>query len=623
MFAVRYLNGDVIDTAKSVSSVLGDVVHKALQAYLGGEENIPTPADEGEAIKHGYERGKWHLDQYADGFIHYSSTIKDRQTLEEKYSFVYFEYIKDYNYQKRAKETLIIEKKLKHKVDVNGQELPIPLVCYNDVVYRDFKGRVCIDDHKITGKYSDEDKIDGAKLIQAAVSYFTVEKELGEKPYQITFRECKSSKNSDGTPQTREYTIVYEDVPLLFEFFFRLYQDVTDSLLGKVVYLPNLSAMFDNEVSLLAYIYRLDNADERDKAFKRMKVENITEFLKKKIQKDGSMKKYLETVTKQFISAKTLNYKTMKTEDRIKMKLAEHGIALDFDSKVLGYNVTLYRFEPSIGIKMSRIDGYVKDIEQVVGVSGIRILAPIPNSSLVGFEVPNEKRTFPEEKSRRDGFNLAMGVDITGKVVRLDIREAPHLLVAGTTGSGKSVFLNSLISQIKNIPNSALMLFDPKMVELAQYKKDAVVYSSDSRIILEHTNSLIQKMNRRYSEMQKMGIKNINEANDLDYIFVVIDEYGDLRASTFGKQIRENLLILAQKARACGIHIILATQRPSVKVIDGDIKANFNCRVCFRVATQVDSQVVLDEKGAEKLLGKGDLLLKTNDGITRLQGYKN
>lgn len=635
MFKIEYLNHDRIDTTTNASSVLGSAVHKGLQAYLGGEPDQVTPADEGEAIKFGHDWGLQYLTAYSEGFVKYSKqAIPDRQTLMEKYAYCYFGYIKEFNYAKIAKRVLMVEKKMEHYIEVDGQYMPIKLKGYADFVYEDHEDRICIVDHKIVGKYSDVDSIDGSKLLQAAFMYFLVYKETGKQPYSMTYREFKHVPNADKSPQTREYTIVFKEVPMMFEFFFRLYQDITNSLMGQDVYLPNLNAMFDKEVSIMAYIYRLDVQEERNKAFKQMKVDNLTDFLKKKIQNTGSMKKYLETVQKTFISAKSLNYKDMTTEERIKMKLAEFGLGMDFDSKIVGGAVTLYKYEPSIGLKMSKIEGYVKDVEQAVEVSGIRVLAPIPNSGLIGFEVPNTDRTFPTEAASNLGFSLAMGTDIMGNVMYMDLRDAPHTLIAGATGSGKSVCLNSIIKQLQKVNGAHMHLFDPKMVELAPYRgtTNVKMYESDPERILGALEQLVCEMNKRYEALQAQGKRNV-EGMGIPYIFAIIDEYGDLvnqkgmiktpdgERISVSMEIRRVVLLLAQKARAAGIHLILTTQRPSVKIIDGDIKANFPTRIAFRVATSTDSMVIIDQQGAEKLLGKGDMLVSTSEGITRLQGY--
>ena len=621
MFKVNYINGDQIETTSSPTNVLGKAMHKALETYLGGNPDVPVPADDGEAIKLAHEVGLKYLQGYSDGFIGYNTVVASREKLNERFAFAFFGYIKEFNYQKYVKEVVLVEKMLKHKVEVDGKVLPVPLKGSADLVYRDLKDRLIIRDHKFTSKFSDPEAIDGAKLIQAAFNYFLVAAETGEKPYSMVYAEFKITPNQDKSPQIREFEIVFEEHPLIFEFFFRYYYDVTDALLGKQVFVPNVYAMYDKEVSILAYIHRLDLNEEREKAFKQMKVDNITDFLKKRIMKDGAMKKYLETVSTKFVSAETLNYKDMTTEEKIKMKLAEHGLAVEFHSKVRGNSVELYRYEPSVGLKMTKIVSYLKDIEQVVEKSGIRVLAPIPNSGLVGFEVPLDERTFPTAPSAQ-GFNLAIGQTIMGEPRRFDVRQAPHMLVAGSSGSGKSVFLNAIIKQLLTIPRVELHLFDPKQVELFQFdgEKKVVEYQSHHAAIAISLEALVEEMEERYKTLKEAGARNIEQVSNMRYKFVIIDEFADLgMKTTIGSLIQ----LLAQKGRACGIHLIIATQRASTHVISGDIKVNFPTRVVFRMSKSIDSRVMLDEDGAEKLLGKGDMLFASDAGLERLQGFSS
>ena len=657
MFKVLSINGDSIETTTAATTVLGRICHRAVHAYLGGGD-FTTPADDGEAIKYGYEMGLEYLNSYSDGLIEWNATVPTREKLIERYSFAYFGYVRDLNYKKEVDEILLVEEKMKHRVEVDGKILPVPLKGYADMVYRSKRdGKIRIRDHKFSARHSDPEAIDGAKLLEAAFYYFLVAAELKETPYSIIFSEFKITENKDKKePQTREFEIVFEKTPLLFDYFFRMYEDITSALLGKQVFVPNVYALFDREVAILSYIHRLDVDEAKAKMLQKMKVDNITDFLKKRIQRDGSMTKLLETVQKKFISAKTLDYKNMTIEERIKMKLAEHGIAMQFESKLEGGAFTLYRFEPSVGLKMSRIDKYERDIEQVVGTSGIRVLAPIPDTSLVGFEVPNKKRTFPGKAPKAKDFDFAVGVNIASEVRRLDLRQAPHLLVAGATGSGKSVFITQLIRQIAGMPRSKaqMYLFDPKLVELSSFTEEdnTAQYSSDIVEISTALEDLVQRMNARYELLRANKCRTLEEywkkKKDHPYIFVFIDEFGDLIVQNYktkvertvgeGKKkqrvseteniselIRKNILLLAQKARAAGIHLIITTQRPSHKIVDGAIKANFPTRIAFRTASEVDSRVIMDISGAEKLLGKGDMLLLRSDGsgVERLQGFSD
>jgi S-DNA-T family DNA segregation ATPase FtsK/SpoIIIE len=280
---------------------------------------------------------------------------------------------------------------------------------------------------------------------------------------------------------------------------------------------------------------------------------------------------------------------------------------------------------------MSKIESYVKDIEQVVETSGVRVLAPIQDSGLVGFEVPLKHRTFPKQKPKGEGFNIAIGVNISGETVRMDLRQAPHVLISGATGSGKSTGVASIISQLLDAPAGVLdlVLLDPKMVELAQFKKDAAVYADEMPEICRALKALVGEMNDRYKILQKKKVKNLEQyrekGGDLPFVFVFLDEYAECAISEmYGAEIKTALLTLAGKARAAGIHIVLTTQRPSTKIISGDIKANFPTRIAFKTSSAVDSQVILDVAGAEKLLGKGDMLFldpTSSKGLQRLQGF--
>lgn len=618
LFKIKEVNHEYFESTRSSSSVLGSAVHAALKAYLGGDKDVPTPADEGEAILHGHAAGLKYLDGIYDGFIEWTSTIPDRAKLNEKYAFCYFGYVKEYDASNRA-SVISVEEALRYKVKVNDKELPIMLKGYLDLIFRDTDGKIVIDDHKITGSYSDGDKIDGAKLIQAAIAFCLTYAHTGEAPDRMRYREFKHTLNRDGSPQTKTYEIVFADYPLLFAFFYRYYEDVTRALLGEQVYVPNVHAMFDNEVAILSYIHRLDIEEDRAKQFKEEQVNNITDFLKKTIQKSGAMKKYLETVERKFISAKTLNYKDMPIEDRIRAKLHEYGIALQYEDKIVGGSVSIYRYEPSVGVKMKKIESFKQDIEQVVGISGIRILAPIPNTIYVGFEIPNEERTFPEGLPDPMGYEIPIGETVMREVRYFDIRTAPHMLIAGSTGSGKSVFLNTLITQLMTLPRAELHLFDPKQVELGDYegKKNVVEYQSEPDKIGSSLVALVAEMEERYGVLKKMKLRNIDNTT-IGYKFVIIDEFADLAMrGTVGDLIQK----LAQKGRAAGIHLIIATQRASTQVISGDTKINFPVKVVFKMAKEVDSRVMIDEAGAEKLLGKGDMLFVSDSGTERLQGY--
>ncbi len=636
MFRIKQINRDIIETTRSSNSVLGEAVHYGLKCFLGGDENFPVPNDDQEALKVALDATLKFLTEYPDGFIDWKPNVPTRGDLIELALRAIPEYVKEWD-RTQHKSTVMVEQKLKETLRVRhgNQEiaLPVPLVGYPDHVYIDPQDRVCIDDHKTTFAYSSADSVDGGKLIQAAMYYLLVYAASGRRPYKITFREYKISRNKDGSAQTREYVIIYDEMPMVFDFFFRLYADVTDALLGKQVYVPNVMAMFDRDVALMAYIYRLDLPDVAEAEKKKSRVADMAVLLQHKMAKSSNLKRFMEAKANLFTSHITLDYKTMQAHDKIKYKLMEHGMSVNFADKIEGLSVELYRFEPSVGIKMATLEKYTKDVEQVLGVSGVRILAPIPGTSYVGFEVPRKKRDFVsiDKAKKPESLEISIGVDVYGNERRLDLREAPHLLVGGTTGSGKSIFIHSLLQQLSQLPKGEVqfVLFDPKMVELRDFEDNPHTdrYEDDPLDIAKALVGLLKEMRDRYTLFKKKRVKSLAEYRQkidkkLPYKVVVIDEFGDLLLSAHGKGIKEGMIVLAQKARAAGIHLVITTQRPSAKLIDGLVKANFPTRVAFRTASRVDSEIVIDRMGAELLLGKGDMLLVgAGANAERLQGF--
>ena len=311
----------------------------------------------------------------------------------------------------------------------------------------------------------------------------------------------------------------------------------------------------------------------------------------------------------------------------IKRTLESFGIAVEMGEINVGPAVTRYTLKPAEGVKLSRITALSPDLALSLAAHPIRIEAPIPGKSLVGIEVPNKAAAlvrlgslmhYPEfEKSGPLGFVL--GRDVSGEPIFANIEKMPHMLIAGATGSGKSILMHSIITSLlfKNSPATLkLILIDPKRVELSVY--DGIPHLV-SPVITENKKALgvfrwaIHEMERRYEVLQKAGSRDIKSYNaahgeePLPYILIAIDELADLMSS-FGRDVEGSIVRLAQMARATGIHLLLATQRPSVEVITGLIKANIPARVAMQVASQIDSRTILDTPGAEKLLGHGDLL---------------
>ena len=350
---------------------------------------------------------------------------------------------------------------------------------------------------------------------------------------------------------------------------------------------------------------------------------------------------------------------------RIVTTLRNYGIEIDSIKATVGPTVTLYEIVPKAGVRVAKIQALENDIMLSLSATGIRIIAPMPGKGTIGIEVPNEKpqtvsmhsviasKRFQEEQKMR--LPIAYGRTITNEVFMFDLAKTPHLLVAGATGTGKSVAINAIITSLlykKHPAELKLVMVDPKMVEFAPYKPllkhflaampdtdpDQVVITECDRVI-NTLNSLVIEMENRYKLLMDAGVRNLEDYNDkfihrrlnpnkqvadglhhqfLPYIVIIIDEYGDFIMQA-GKQVETPIARITQKARAVGMHMILATQRPSVNIVTGVIKANIPTRIALRTQSVIDSRTVLDAKGAEQLIGRGDSLYAGNASVTRIQ----
>jgi S-DNA-T family DNA segregation ATPase FtsK/SpoIIIE len=362
----------------------------------------------------------------------------------------------------------------------------------------------------------------------------------------------------------------------------------------------------------------------------------LEEYGKEKVEVD---KKELEANKNQIIE--TLN---------------NYNIKISGIKATIGPTVTLYEIVPAPGVRISKIKNLEDDIALSLSALGIRIIAPIPGKGTVGIEVPNVKKEIvsmktllASEKFANSGMDLpvALGKTIANEIFVADLAKMPHLLMAGATGQGKSVGLNAILTSLlykKHPSQLKFVLIDPKKVEMSLYKhiekhflaklpdsEDAII--TDTKKVISTLNALVIEMEDRYNLLKEAHVRNIKEYNQkfvdrklnpekghrfLPYFVLVIDEFADLMM-TAGKEIETPIGRLAQMARAVGIHLVIATQRPSVNVITGVIKANFPARIAFKVSSSTDSRTILDSKGAEQLIGRGDMLVSLGSDIVRLQ----
>ena len=351
--------------------------------------------------------------------------------------------------------------------------------------------------------------------------------------------------------------------------------------------------------------------------------------------------------------------------NRIVTTLRNYAIEIESIKATVGPTVTLYEIVPQAGVRIAKIQNLENDIMLSLAAMGIRIIAPIPGKGTIGIEVPNEKpqvvsmhsviasKRFQEEQKMK--LPISIGRTITNEVFMFDLAKTPHLLVAGATGQGKSVAINAIITSLlykKHPAELKFVMVDPKMVEFAPYKpllrhylaatpdtEDENIVIVDCDKVVNTLNSLVIEMENRYKLLMDAGVRNLEDYNEkfvsrrlnpeklvadslhhqfLPYIVIIIDEYGDFIMQA-GKQVETPIARITQKARAVGMHMILATQRPSVNIVTGVIKANIPTRIALRTQSVVDSRTVLDTKGADQLIGRGDMLYSGNGNITRLQ----
>lgn len=689
----------IYDSKVGVNAMIGRACHEALKFYYGGDKDRPVPADKTEAQAIAYDTGMAYLENTGDGYIKFGKTGSREKMLQGYAQAMRFYWAEEPEYG----EILLCEERLEAELKtVDGQPLPIPAVGVPDLVEQDKHGVVRIYDHKFTKSFTAYEDADGEpyedyiKIIQAMFLWHLLKAKKGIEAKEVVFREVKTSANARenaGQPQIRDYVIPCDHEPYRI-IFYNLYRDVVNFLSNpNAVYLPNLSDPFDGEQAGLLYAQGLISADMSDVEVMH-KVADVA------------------IVSKKFVTSRLekIEYAHLPPEERIKVRLAEFGIPVKAEETKVGASVTQYRFRVSAGVRMSVFEKHKADIALAIEAKGaIRIQAPIPGTSLVGIEVENEVRGVSkllDSHLRTGTLDIPIGINLHGEVVYLPLTKAPHTLIAGATGAGKSVLLHNILhSATTQMPATRLrlILIDPKRVELVAFAKvphldgKKVIYERDGaiRTLLE----LVDNMEERYEALEEIGVRDIEEYNakaekPLRYVLTVIDEFADLiiraRASkpkkvsysgktkewlhaTYNRRVREQARIdgnpiparkaaiapiqnynknqledaltaldqknelnredadmetlivrLAAMGRAVGIHLVIATQRPSVDVITGLIKANFPTRIALTTASATDSEVILGERGAEKLAGKGDMLLQAPgiSGKERLQGFE-
>ncbi|WP_341651649.1 DNA translocase FtsK 4TM domain-containing protein [Blattabacterium cuenoti] len=423
-------------------------------------------------------------------------------------------------------------------------------------------------------------------------------------------------------------------------FYWIIIFRINDSTIknGMKKKIQNINKKIDTRLQLCNFFdNHPDNHTEMDSSFRKEK--NMLYSILYKKKEDLS-----------FIDLK-IDLESNKT--KIVQILNHYNIEICEIKANIGPTITLYEIYPKVGTRISKIKNLKNEIALNLSALSIRIIAPIPGKGSIGIEIPNYKRypvymkdiLFSEEshkKSHKMELPISLGKTVFNEILIVDLAKMPHLLIAGSTGQGKSVGLNVMIVFLlyqKHPKDIKFILIDPKKVELSIYKKISKSYFAtlpnsiepiitDLHKVKNLLNSLCKEMDQRYALFEKYKVRNIKEYNNvikkynkyhLPYIILIIDEFADLNMNHQKKQIEIYITRLAQLARAVGIHLIIATQRPSVDVITGLIKSNFTARIAFRVSSKIDSRTILDRTGAEQLIGKGDMLFSNRNELIRLQ----
>lgn len=640
-FQKRYI-ARVYDNEKSPSMVVGTAFHKAMETFYNGESIDKAVAAGLEEIR---ITSDYEINFGKDGSR--EKMIKDYTFLVNKY----FEEAPGY-------DVVDTEKRMEHTVS------GVPMVGVSDLNVRTAAGKLSIKDYKTVTSYSsptndpdDPEYVENYKyLLQGYIYLVLAETEYKEEVESVEFIEVKKSKNKDGSSQIRGFEYPRESLlefaPIAHKIITNVFAYVNDD---NAKFFPNPS----DYINGLESMQLVSNMEEGfDAARIKRKVNTAEKYAPRNVTVD-------------------LADDTGTGEDQILRKFTEFGIGGMMSQTYVGASVTRYTFKPNRGVAMSNIAKRTDDLAIALKSKYVRIEAPIAGTDLVGVEVPNEeRRTIPfEDKHLKPGTTMIpIGEDVFGEVHYSNLAKMPHLLIAGQTGAGKSVMINVILQALtKQLSASELklVLIDPKQVELAFYEDDEHLLQPVVTDALEASralNDLVELMEKRYKTLRRAGVRTIDDyRGKMPRVVVVIDEFADLIMSDVSpsidsidyKRLKENVLSywqqspsgkltqkvlkaavestiqetappsckdsiirIAQKARAIGIHLVLATQRPSADVVTGLIKANIPTKIAFSVTTAMNSKIILDQNGAETLTGYGDMLYQDPSSkiLQRLQG---
>ena len=629
-FQKRYI-AKIYDNPKTPSLVVGTSFHKAMETFYDKD---------GGDVQAAIEAGLEEMSYVSDSEIDFGKTGSREKMMQDYTRLVnkYFEEAPHYD------EVVDVEKRLEASI------ANVPMVGVIDMVVRDNGLRLI--DYKTVTAYSPDDEESYKYLMQAYIYLVLAEAEYNQEVTEVVFKEIKKTINRDGSPQCRDVAFDRQSVlafaPIAKKIITNVFEYVNDD---RSKFFPNMNDRLNGANSM-------DIIANQQEGFDAAKIKRQV--------------RVADTFEQQNV---VIDDGTGTDEEKILRKLIEFGIGGKMGETYVGPQVIKYTMQPNRGVSMKRIADKASDLAIALESESVRIEAPIAGTNLVGIEIPNKDRKvvpLTDEHLKPGTFKFPIGMDAFGKVHYCDVVETPHLLIAGQTGAGKSVMINVILDCLTKqlTPEQMkLVLIDPKEVELAMYEGDEHL---DGDIITnpkdasEKFHWLVEEMGRRYKELRKQRVRDVADYDGkMPRIVVVVDEFADLMMTskknplsnvdyeglkdaildevtlTGGKLTKaalkaavkrvndntppsaeESIIRLAQKARAVGIHLILATQRPSADVVTGLIKANIPTKIAFSVTNSINSKIILDDVGAESLTGKGDLLYSdpTAKSLQRLQG---
>ena len=575
-FKKRYI-AKVYDEPSSPALVVGKAMHKMIEERL-----------KGQSIEVAIQSGLQEIENIADYEIDYGKTGSREKIIDQyqKLSTIVINELPTYD------DILAIEDRVECELSIRNKK--IPMKGYIDVV-RDFGDALEIIDWKSVTSYSDEDTENWAYLIQSWIYVQLIEFKYKKPVSRVVFKEIKKTINRDGMPQIKDYVLDRHGIEEANDVIGRVVKAVSDYVDNpNATYFPNPRDMMNGAQSMHIVA----------------QMEGITV---RTVHTTERREKFAPVNT---VVAEDIADDSGSETERIMAKLVEFGVGGRIDEVVKSSTVDTYLLKPNRGVKMSKLAGMGDDLSLALGSDAVRVIAPIYGTQTVGIEVPHEQ-SFPKFDGKANSHQIPIGVDTMNNVIYDDIAKMPHMLIGGQTGSGKSVFIRNIIQSLNNCE---VDIIDMKGLDFDDLGKNIISEVGESLELIRH---LVGLMDDRYKNKRANAKRRV----------LIIDEYADLIMQT-GKEIRtridgykkdgepkikqytydtrneleSNLARILQKGRAANINVIIATQRPSADIVAPIIKANCPVKACLRVATAKNSEIILDESGGERLLGKGDML---------------